>query len=182
MDRDVAHHAFKGRADCVVGQLLFLRLAQFHRRLVIRLSVAEGLLRLLVNVTAGHAGLEELTLPLDLRCVVVVECLLLPLGGARRLDGGHLVLRIDLHQRLAGLHMVAGANLNPGQPAVHLRLHRGRAPRLDGGHILARLRHRLKRYRHRLHRHGLHPGSGRGHRLLLAARDRQPKKHKTTYP
>jgi hypothetical protein len=46
------------------------------------------------------------------------------------------------------------------------------------------LRHRLKRYRHRLHRHGLHPGSGSGRRLLLvlAARNRQPKKHNTTYP
>ena len=47
--RNVAHDAVKRRANRVVGQLLFLRLARLHRRLVIRLGVFEGLLRLVVD-------------------------------------------------------------------------------------------------------------------------------------
>ena len=81
--RDVAHHAIKRRANGVVGQLLLLRLAQFYRRLVIRLGVAEGLLRLVVDVATRHAGLKEFALPLNLYRVVIVDGVFLPLGGAR---------------------------------------------------------------------------------------------------
>ena len=126
MHRDVAHHAIEGRTDAVVGQLLLLRLAQLHRRLVIRFGVAEGLLSLIVGVAAGHAGLEELALPLDLYRVVIVDGFLLPLGGARRCDGGHLQPRINLHQHLAGFYVIAGVDENLRQVSAHLRQQRCR--------------------------------------------------------
>ena len=82
--RDVAHHAVKRRADGVVGQQLLLRLARFHRRLVICLGVLVGLLRLVVGVAAGHACVKQLVLAIQLDRVVVEERLLLPLRGALR--------------------------------------------------------------------------------------------------
>jgi hypothetical protein len=45
-------------------------------------------------------------LPLDLYRVVVIERLLLALSGARRGDGGHLLLRVDFHQQLSRLHVI----------------------------------------------------------------------------
>ena len=83
--------------------------------------------------------------------------------------------RIDGHDRLAGLHVIAGADVDFREAAVYLGLQGSRAPRFDCGHILAALRHRGKRNGHRLHRHGAHSPcrSGRRRSLFLASANRQ---------
>ena len=82
MHGNVADDSVKRRANRVVAEQLFLRLARFDRRLVIRLRIVVGLLRLIVGVAAGHARVEQLVLPVELDRVVVKQSFLLPLGRA----------------------------------------------------------------------------------------------------
>ena len=89
-------------------------------------------------------------LALHLDGVVVVESLFLLLGGALRFDRGDLWLGVDGHHELAGLHTIAGLDLDPREAPADLRLERGRPARHDGRDVFTALRHRSKRNGNRL--------------------------------
>ncbi len=109
----------------VIAQLLSLALRSRDRGLVIGLGVLVGLFRLVESIAAGDALVEELALPLHFNLVVLKDGQLLLFrglgGGNRRL----LLGWVDLHQDLAGLHPVAGMDIDPDQVAVDLGIDGG---------------------------------------------------------
>ena len=143
--RDIAHDAVEGGRDVVVAELLSLALRSRDRGLVIGLGVLVGLFCLVESIAAGDALLEEFALPLHFNLVVLEYGQLLLFrrvgGGNRRL----LFSRVDFHQQLAGLHAVAGVDIDPDQVAVDLGINGCRATRLDGGDIFVVLRNGSRR-------------------------------------
>jgi hypothetical protein len=93
-----------------------------------------------------------------------------------------LLSRIDFHQPLGRLHMIARTNEYLRQQSAHLWQNRCRPARLDGCYVFVALRHWGQRHRYRLHRHSLHPSPRWRSRRLLAAGHRQPYQYKTTDP
>ena len=107
MHGDVSNDAVEGRAHGVVAQRLPAHIACLQSGLVIGFGVVVGLLRLVERIAAGDARFEELLLAVQLDVVVVVEGLFLPLGCGLRLNVRLLLTRIDGHQDLPGLDMLA---------------------------------------------------------------------------
>ncbi len=165
MHGDIADDAVDGRNNVVVAQLPLLRYRRGLRRIVVRLGVVKGLLRLVKGVPAGYALVVELALPHHFNLVVLINRQLLLLRGLVRIDGRLLLGGIDFHQHLPRSDVVSGVSADPYQVAVHLGIDRRREPRLDRGNVLVVLRDRGRLNGLNLHRHGLGHLAGRGGRL-----------------
>jgi hypothetical protein len=163
----------------VVAEKLLLRLARLDRGFVIRLRILERLLCLVVCVAAGHAGCKQLLLAVQLNGVVIVDRLLLPLCSQKRRHSRLLLPRIDLHQHLAGFHVLARVHQDLSELAAHLGRDGRRAARLHRGHVLAALGYGMQRHRHGLHGQALHSRSGRSRSFLFAAKYRQAGQQQT---
>ena len=94
-------------------------------------------------------------MPLHFNLVVLKDGELLLFGCVGGGNGRFLLGRVDFHQYLAGVHPVAGMDVDPDQVAVDLRIDRRRAPGLDSRDILIILRDRSGRDGLCLHRHRL---------------------------
>ncbi len=136
MDRDIAYHAIEWSGDAVVAELLLLGFAGGGRGFVIGLGIGVGLLFLVECILADDAVGKQLPLPLYLELVVLIEGELLLFGGCLGGDCGLLLHRVDLHQRLAWLNVIAGMNQNADELAADLGVEGGRTPRFNRGYVL----------------------------------------------
>ena len=113
--RDVTNDAIKRGGQVVVGEFALLGDASGGRGFPIRLGILERLHRKFVVLLTAHTPSYKLPLALDLALVVVEGCLLLRFGAALLVNRRLLLQRIDRHQHLAGVHVVARLHQDPRQ-------------------------------------------------------------------